>query len=150
MYSVKDIIQLPISIAMIVIGLQKNNSESCSIEGISTVLKVMGGLLLFIAILNIMQGLSIYAAEKWAIMGQIASGPNGPIIVVTGLAQLGVQIWASVVVFGAYSTWEYDDKSSENFCEYGLFMLAFVTVIIHGLFLVLSCAIGVCLAQKIE
>ena len=147
MYVVKDIIQLPLSIAMIVIGAQKNTSESCSIEGISTVLKVMGGLLLFIAILNIMQGLSVYAAEKWATMCQIASCP---IIVVAGLAQLGVQIWASVVVFGAYSTWEYDEKSFENFCEYGLFMFAFVTVIIHGLFLVLSCAIGCCLAQKIE
>ena len=30
-----------------------------------------------------------------------------------------------------YSTWEYDDKSSEQFCEYTPFMFAFVHLIIQ-------------------
>ena len=83
------IIQLPLSIAMIVIGDQYNTLDSCSIQ-ISQVLEVMGGLMLFNAILNIMVGLAFGtdAVALWP-------------FVVTGLAQFGVQIWASVVVFGA-------------------------------------------------
>ena len=132
------IIQLPLSIAMIVIEAQNNTSESCSIEEILTVLKVMGGLLLFVATLNIMQGLcaGFCASEKWF---KICAMASLPIVVVTGLAQFAVQIWASVVVFGAYSTWEYHDKSSENFCEYGPFMCAFATLIINWLLVVIRC-----------
>ena len=129
-------IQLPLSIAMIVIGVQNNTLESCSIEKISTVLKVNGGLLLFVAILKILQGLSAFcASEKWFNFWLIASSP---ILIVTGIAQIGVQIWASVVVFGAYSTWEYNEKSSENFCEYGAFMFAFVTLIFNWLLFVIA------------
>ena len=51
------IIKLALSIAMIVIGDQYNNLEACSIQ-ISQVLEVMGGLMLFIAILDIMVGLA--------------------------------------------------------------------------------------------
>ena len=43
---------------MIVVGDQYNTAESCSIEGVLKVLEVMGGLVLFIAILNIIIGLS--------------------------------------------------------------------------------------------
>ena len=60
----------------------------------------------------------------------VECGTLWAIVVVTGLAQFGVLIWASVVVFGAYKTWDYEDKSSENFCEYTPFMLAFVILII--------------------
>ena len=132
------IIQLPLSIAMIVIGVQYNTLETCSIEEMSTVLKVMGGLLLFVAILNIMQGLGLLfcASEKWFTICVIASSP---IVFVTCIAQFGVQIWASVVVFGAYSTWEYNDKSSEFFCEYVPFMFAFSTLIINWLLLAIVC-----------
>jgi hypothetical protein len=112
------ILKLPLSIAMIVIGDQYNTLDSCSIEGVSTVLEVLGGLSLFIAILYILVGLTDSSVASF------------PFIVVACLAQFGVQIWASVVVFGAYKTWEYDDKSSENFCEYTPFMFAFVILII--------------------
>ena len=117
-------IHLPLSIAMIVIGDQYNTLDSCSIQ-ISQVLEVMGGLMLFLAILDIMVGLAFGTTVDF----------ECPIVVVTGLAALslaefGVQIWASVVVFGAYSTWEYEDKSSENFCEYTPYMFAFVILII--------------------
>ena len=112
------ILILPISIAMIVIGDQYNPLDSCSIQ-ISQVLEVMGGLALFTAIFYIMVGLACDTTVEF------------PIKVVTGLAHFGVRIWASVVVFGAYSTWEHDDKSSENFCEYTPFMFAFVILIIQ-------------------
>ena len=103
------------------------------IEGVSKVLEVMGGLLLFIAILRILVGLTFCTATTAQIVPHstaVQSVASCPFVVVTGLAQFGVQIWASVVVFGAYSTWEYDDKSSENFCEYTPYMFAFVILII--------------------
>ena len=116
------IIQLPLSIAMIVIGDQYNTLDSCSIQ-ISPILEVMGALMLFHAILYIMVGLA-FGTEA------VECGTLWAIVVVTGLAQFGVLIWASVVVFGAYKTWEYEDKSSENFCEYTPYMFAFVILII--------------------
>ena len=67
------------------------------IEGVSKVLEVMGGLLLFIGILFIMIGLSFCTAVE---CGTICGIASLPIMVVTGLAQFGIQIWASVVVFG--------------------------------------------------
>ena len=131
------IIKLALSIAMIVIGDQYNNLEACSIQ-ISQVLEVMGGLMLFIAILDIMLGLA-FGTEA------VECGTICAIVVVTRLAQFGVQIWASVVVFGAYKTWEYEDISSENFCEYTPFMFAFVILIIQwvvfGLF---GCQVECC------
>ena len=108
---------LPLSIAMIVIGDQYNTLDSCSIQ-ISQVLEVVGGINLFIAIFYIMVGLAFDKTVEF------------PISVVTCLARLGVKIWAYVVVFGAYSTWEYDDKSSENYCNYHAFMFKFVTLIL--------------------
>ena len=86
---------------MIAVGDQFNTSESCSIEGVLKVLEVMGGLVLFIAILNIMIGLSFCTGVE---CGTICSVAFCPIILVTCLAQVGVQIWASVVVFGKFLT----------------------------------------------
>ena len=82
---------------MIAVGDQYNTLESCLIEGVSKVLEVMGGLLLFIAILYIMIGLSFCTAVE---CGTICAVASCPIIVVAAFAQFGVQIWASVVVFG--------------------------------------------------
>ena len=115
------IIKLALSIAMIVIGDQYNTLDACSFQ-ISQVLEVMGGLMLFNAILFIILGLAF--CTETIDCGAICA------IVVTCLAQFGVQIWASVIVFGAYQTWDCEDKSSENFCEYTPFMLAFVILII--------------------
>jgi hypothetical protein len=121
------IILLPLSIAMIVIGDQYNTLDSCSIQ-ISQVLEVMGALMLFQAILLTMLGLA-FGTEA------VECGTLWAMVVVTGLAQFGVQIWASVVVFGAYQTWEYEDNSSENYCEYTPFMFAFVILIIKWVLL---------------
>ena len=120
------IIKLALSIAMIVIGDQYNTLDACSIQ-ISQVLEVMGGLMLFNAILFIILGLAF--CTETIDCGAICA------IVVTWLAQFGVQIWASVVVFGAYKTWEYEDNSSENFCEYTPYMFAFVILIIKWVLL---------------
>ena len=85
------IIKLALSIAMIVIGDQYNTLDACSFQ-ISQVLEVMGGLMLFNAILFIILGLAF--CTETIDCGAICA------IVVTCLAQFGVQIWASVVVFG--------------------------------------------------
>jgi hypothetical protein len=106
---------------MIDVGDQYNTLDACSFQ-ISIVLEVMGITMLFNAILFFILGLAF--GTKTIDCGAICA------IVVTCLAQFGVQIWASVVVFGAYKTWEYEDNSSENFCEYTPFMLAFVILII--------------------
>ena len=106
---------------MIVVGDQYNTLDACSFQ-ISQVLEVMGGLMLFNAILFIILGLAF--CTETIDCGAICA------IVLTWSVQFGVQIWASVIVFGAYKTWEYEDNSSENFCEYTPFMLAFVILII--------------------
>ena len=80
---------------------------------VSKVLEVVGGLSLFIAILYIMVGICGYTCSAVECC-RICALASCPVIVVGGLAQFGVQIWASVVVFGAYSTWEYKDKLNEN------------------------------------
>ena len=51
-----------------------------------------------------------------------------------GLAQVGIIIWGSILVFGAYSTWVYDENSktleSPNYCGYSPFMYSFVMLIV--------------------
>merc|ERR1712126_708662 len=44
-----------------------------------------------------------------------------------------VLIWGSVVVFGAYSTWTYEDSDplNQNYCQYNAFMAAFVILIVN-------------------
>ena len=37
----------------------------------------------------------------------------------------------SVVVFGAYSTWTYEEAVDETFCDYTCFMFAFVLLILR-------------------
>ena len=37
----------------------------------------------------------------------------------------------SVVVFGAYSTWTYEEPVDETFCDYTCFMFAFVLLILR-------------------
>ena len=48
---------------------------------------------------------------------------------------------------GAYSNWEYNDKSPENFCEYTPFMFAFVILILFwvlfGIGIFTECVKGV-------
>jgi len=47
------------------------------------------------------------------------------------LADLGLAIWGSVVVFGAYSTWTYEGAVGETYCDYTCFMFAFVLLILR-------------------
>ena len=44
---------------------------------------------------------------------------------------------------GAYSNWEYNDKSSENFCEYTPFMFAFVILILEWVLGGINLCLGV-------
>merc|ERR1711963_1071617 len=47
------------------------------------------------------------------------------------LGEFGLAIWGSVVVFGAYSTWTYEEAVDETFCDYTCFMFAFVLLILR-------------------
>ena len=90
------IVQLPLSITMVAIGHQYNDEDLCKFDAPKALL-VMGAIGLFIAILYILMGLSFCGHENFGAICAIASIP---IIVVTSLVQFGVQIWASVVIFG--------------------------------------------------
>ena len=68
---------------------------------VSKVLQVVGGLSLFIAILYIMVGICGKTCSAVECC-RICALASCPVIVVAGLAQFGVQIWASVVVFGKF------------------------------------------------
>ena len=54
---------------------------------------------------------------------------------VFGLCDLGVLIWGSVVVFGSYGDWTYDEseKKSDVYCAYTAYMCPFVIMIIKWL-----------------
>jgi hypothetical protein len=45
-------------------------------------------------------------------------------------ARLGVLIWGSVVVFGSYGSWTYEDPNSSQFCHPVPFTFAFVIILI--------------------
>ena len=89
---------------MIAIGVHYNSLESCSIEGISKVLEVLGGISLFNAFLwlfgcqIILLGLHYCEPEfPWSLFFPL---PQFVIGLIIQLVQFGVQIWASVVVYG--------------------------------------------------
>ena len=83
------ILQLPLSITMVAIGHQYNDEEFCKFDAPKALL-VMGAIGLSIAILYILMGFCCNENLGCTICT----------IVVTSLVQFGVQIWASVVIFG--------------------------------------------------
>jgi len=65
------------------------------------------------------------------------------------LAQVIIMIWGFAVIFPAYSTWQYEDKDAEFFCEKTPMVFAFVLLIIQCLIVCLGaciCAIPLCCA----
>merc|ERR1712223_410816 len=48
------------------------------------------------------------------------------------LAQFCIFMWGSILVFGWYSTWQYDPqvKDTPEYCDYSLFMYSFFMLII--------------------
>merc|ERR1711978_50087 len=86
-----------------------------------------------------MGGLIGMFAQKMALKdGKISMGEQCGLNLIsftTGMAWLGefgLAIWGSVVVFGAYSTWTYEEAVDETFCDYTCFMFAFVLLILRG------------------
>merc|ERR1712228_441578 len=58
------------------------------------------------------------------------------------LGDLGLAIWGSVVVFGAYSEWSYEGDVGPNYCDYTCFMFAFVLLILRWLIMPFAICCG--------
>jgi len=135
---VPNIGTLAICIAMLAVGIQYNDEEEC--KGKATTFLILGGgivcattVLKLIAILTPCE----YDDKIMDILSPIADFTHFCII-----------IWGSVVVFGQYGQWVYEesDKSSEHYCAYTPFMFAFVMLILQWIFLpfILCCSIMLC------
>jgi hypothetical protein len=132
--------QIIIGALMLWQGLKNNGgtppySDTCP-NGAAEYLYIAGILLL---VINLM-GLIAVVAQKCAMKdGKVTVGEQcgiNLISFITGmmwLADLGLAIWGSVVVFGAYSTWSYDLAVGDaaDYCDYTCFMFAFVLLILR-------------------
>ena len=86
--------QLPLSLAMLAIGFHFDHPKFCSINNVSLVLKPMGFVMITFATFCICTAFSTFCDQD-AIVCSIES-----IIILTGVVQFGLQIWASIVVLG--------------------------------------------------
>lgn len=133
--------QLALCLAMVIIGVQYNDLEDCRSGEAPKYLLLGGGIVLATTAMKLIAYLT---PCKW---------DDKIVDILTPIADfagLVVTIWGSVVVFGkflaqklnriefqrsqflgAYSTWEYVDKESHNYCAYTPYMFAFVLLIIQ-------------------
>merc|ERR1719418_100901 len=102
-------------------------------------LMVGGGILFTFEVLVVLAHLTPCDADDKIVLGLL------PIVTLTMFA---VTIWGSVVVFGPYSEWVYEeaDKSNDNYCEYTPFMFAFVTLILEWVFIPVMVLLVCCLS----
>jgi hypothetical protein len=140
-----SILQIVIGALMLWQGLKNNGGEPAYSDmcpnGAAEYLYIAGILLLVINLF----GLIAVVAQKCAMKdGKISCGEQcglNLLSFITGmmwLGDLGLAIWGSVVVFGAYSTWTYegdndavDGEGNAIFCDYTCFMFAFVLLILR-------------------
>ena len=108
------ILQLPISLAMVVIGLVTR--ASCKIDNVSTVLIIMGGVMSILALCYIVLGCYTYKCVAFSNLSY------WPIAVIAIIVQFSLQIWACKYdlcpPFTQYCSFNYDVESSENFCPF--------------------------------
>jgi len=132
-----SVIQSVIGGLMLWQGMTNGGADSESAEcpnGAARYLYIAGILTLVINLI----GLIGMFAQKMALKdGKISMGEQCGLNLIsftTGMAWLGefgLAIWGSVVVFGAYSTWTYEEAVDETFCDYTCFMFAFVLLILR-------------------
>ena len=125
------ICQLPLSLYMGLIGFKFEDLESCSIDNVTLVLKIMGLWMLTFATICIGHAFSTDCDND--ISDLINS--YWPIIIFFAVIQFGLQIWASIVVFGSVSNWQSNDKSANYFCEKTPFISLIVICIIEWVLL---------------
>merc|ERR1711971_308644 len=102
-------------------------------------LMVAGGILFTLEVLIILASLTPCDTDDKIVLGLL------PIVTLTMFA---VTIWGSVVVFGPYSEWVFEepDKSNDNYCEYTPFMFAFVVLILQWVLIPCLVALAACLS----
>ena len=63
------------------------------------------------------------------------------------IASMALFIWGSIIIFGPYNNWSYNDKSSDFFCEFTPYMFAFVVLIIGWSYTIYALIVYVCMAS---
>jgi hypothetical protein len=120
---VPNIVSLLFDIAMVVIGYQNNGL--CENDA-PLYLLIGGGLNFGMTLLKIVAVLTPSDCDD-----KFANG----VTPFASLFSFGVMIWGSFVVFGAYSSWSYEEKDQDNkdlsYCPYTPFMFAFVILILE-------------------
>ena len=131
-------LHLALAISMLVIGDRYNKEDLCRLDAPYCML-VLGGLTLGLAI-----GGVLYLLFTSGCILLVGSG-YGIWFAAIGyigiyLAYFGGLIWATVRVFSSYNEWTYEDKKSENYCEYTPFVFAMSMVIVNWIYLSLLIA----------
>mgnify|MGYP003307644164 CR=1 FL=1 len=89
--------------------------------GVLLWLKAGGGIMLSMSILAILW--ICFASDK-------TDKYKNCLTALVKLPLLGVIIWGSIVTFGSYSSWTYELKSSDDYCEHTPYMFAFIVLIV--------------------
>jgi len=137
-----SVFQIVIGALMLWQGLKNQGEDGTYTEmcpnGAAEYLYIAGILLLVINLVGLIAVISQKCAMK---DGKVTFGEQcglNFLSFITGmmwLGDLGLAIWGSVVVFGAYSTWTYAEAENTEgntvFCDYTCFMFAFVLLILR-------------------
>ena len=122
---VPNVVSILLFLPMVVVGYQ--NEGKCDMNA-PLYLLIGGGLGLGMTLLKIIAILTPSDCDDKFVNG---------LMPFAGLFSIGVTIWGSIVVFGAYSSWTYAAENKDNkddellYCPYTPFMLAFVLLIVE-------------------
>jgi hypothetical protein len=97
-------------------------------------LKVAGGFLLALDILEILVTCIFACKDSEDSKGEVCGG-------IKIIGSFVIFIWGSVIIFGPYQDWTYnqDDKENKTFCEYTPYMFSFVILILGWISIPLKC-----------
>jgi len=130
---------LAVCIAMVAVGVSYNGEEDCKGKA-TTFLILGGGIVCATTVLKLIAFWTLWLCECDDKIMDILSP-------IANFAHFCVMIWGSVVVFGQYSQWTYEEKNSEFYCAYTPFMFAFVILVLKwSFFLFILCCMVCCCA----
>merc|ERR1711997_1117586 len=121
------VINICVGIAMVVVGALNDDKDA------TYFLKVGGSVLLVSNALKLVSFLTKCECDD-----KIADA----ITPMLDFAYFIVVIWGSVIVFGAWSTIQYDDPEKAMFCPAHAFNFAFYYLVFYWIFLPLACCCG--------
>ena len=135
---IPNVFSLLLNIAMVIIGYQNNGL--CENDA-PLYLLIGGGLGFGMTLLKIVAILTPSDCDDKFVNG---------IMPAANLINLGLMGWGSVEVFGAYSSWSYEEKDKDNkdlsYCPYTPFMFAFVLLILSWVLMPFFACCELCLA----